>query len=179
MQKSALYKTSDIIEAVDSHPHRWQEIPLETALSLPVPLINTEQPSLGFFIYSVGGPITHRVIGPPTHRVVASLQNLEHIQFVHVTASEMGFAADTTLETIVPEPRGEGAESYDNLVKQLCVALDQLVQVYANTPELLEKQTAQDYQRLLSRLEKRSLLPAYHALNPHFFKWLESVKEKD
>jgi hypothetical protein len=179
-KNSDICKVSDLVESINSHPFRCEEMPLEAALSFPVPLMNGDHHKIGFFYYSIGGSITNRLIGPPTYRVIASLRDLDQIQFIPVTPQDMGLdvAPDAALEKIEMEPRKEGAESYDNLTSQLYAAVDQLIQIYPKAPELLsevEKQAAQIYQTTLNKVAKHSLIPAYKALNPHFFNWLDLV----
>jgi hypothetical protein len=168
---------SAIVEAVEDHPSRWEDIPLETALSLPMPSLDGS--AVLFFIYPVGGPINNRLIFPPTHHVSASLRNAEDIRFDTITPEELGFAVspDTAVAKDILKPRGEGAESYDHTFSQLCAALDQIMKFYPVPNETLEtdrEQLLQSYHSLFTALAKPALLPAYHALNPHFFVWLQS-----
>jgi hypothetical protein len=174
-------KVVDLMEAVNSHPFRCEEVPLEAALSLPVPLMDGGYLGLGFFYYSVGGPITNRLIGPPTYRVIARVEGPEQIEFTPVTPQAMGLdvESDTALEKIELEPRKQGAESYESLTSQLYATVEQLMQIYPKAPELLseaEKQSVQTYQTLFDKMAKRSLIPAYRSLNPHFFHWLELTR---
>ena len=178
-QNLELRKTSDLIDAVNSHPFRCEEIPLETALSLPVLVLDGGHPTIGFFYYSVGGPFDNRVVGPPSHKVIVNASNLEQIQFIPVTPQEMGLdvAPDQALEKIELVPRKEGVESYDYLMNQLCITVDHLFQFYPKSPDLLneaEKQYILTYKTLFNKLVKKSLIPAYKALSPQFFDWLGS-----
>jgi hypothetical protein len=183
IQPSNFYRTIDIIEAVDSHPDRWGNFPLETALSLPVPLVQDGKYSVVFFIYPVGGPITNRLIRSPIAGVIASATELDQIQFIPVTPQQMGLDVEpgAALERMEPTLRGEGAESYDNLMAQLCATVDHLLLVLPKAVGLLsesDKQNAQTYQNLLEKMAQHSLIPAYKALNPHFFDWLDSMGSK-
>jgi hypothetical protein len=168
------------MQAINSHSFRCEEIPLEAALSFPIPLVDGEHRKVGFFYYSIGGPITNRLVGPPTYRVSADVGKIERIEFVPVTPQEMGIdvSPDTALEKIELEPRKEGAESYDNLVSQLCASFDRIIEIYPKPVKSLSEIEEQDictYQSLFNKMAKHSLIPAYIALNPHFFTWLNSV----
>jgi hypothetical protein len=183
VRPSNFHRTIDLIEAVDSHPDRWENFALETALSLPVPLVRDGTYSLVFFIYPVGGPITNRLIRPPVARVNASATERDQIQFILVTPQEMRLDVEpgTALERMEPVPRATGAASYDNLMAQLCVTVDDLLVMYPKAAESLsesDKHNAQTYQNLLEKMAQRSLIPAYKALNPDFFDWLDSVDSK-
>jgi hypothetical protein len=166
---------SNLVEAVEEHPSRWEDIPLETALSLPVP--STDGTKLLFFIYPVGGPINNRLIFPPTHQVTASFMDSEDMTFSATAPEDLGFhvSPDTALAKDELKPRGQGVESYDAQFSQLCTTLDEIIKIYPSPKEAAQvdrEHLLQNYHTLFTQLAKPALLPAYHALNVHFFTWL-------
>ncbi len=170
------YTTAEVAEAVNRHPERLRKITRESSLSLPVPTGSPGQEQLAFFWYPAGGPANKMVAGAPTFRVTASLTRLDDIQFLPVAPEDtrLGGAPATPLGDLrVGGPVGPGelrslqAELYRTLDAVLDLAL-----AVAPVPDA-DKAAVASLSALYRRLAVLVLLPAYRALNPAFFAWLE------
>ena len=170
------YTTAEVAEAVSRHPERLQKITRESSLSLPVPLGSPGQEQLAFFWYPIGGPVQNRTIGIPKFQVMANLNRLDDIQFQPVTPEELGLNAlpGTRLGDLrVGGPVGPG--ELTPLKAELFTTLDfvlPLALASAPVPDA-DKEAVANLSALYRRLSVIVLLPAYHALNPVFFLWLE------
>ncbi len=170
------YTAAEAAEAVSKHPERWQKVTRESALSLPVPQGGPGQEQLAFFWYPVGGPVQDRTVGIPTFRVTASLSRLDDIQFQPVTPEELGFSAPPGARLGKPTIGGlVGPGELTPLKAELYSTLDGVLDLAlagAPVPEA-DKAAAARLSALYRRLAVILLLPAYRALNPAFFDWLE------
>lgn len=170
------YTTEQVAEAVSRRPERLQKITLESALSLPVPTGGLGQEELAFFWYPVGGPVQNRTIGIPKFRVIASLSRLDDIQFLPVTPEEMGLSAPPGTRLGKPTIGGlVGPGELTPLKTELYGMLDAVMDLAlaaAPVPDA-DKAAVANLSALYRRLSVIVLLPAYRALNPAFFAWLE------
>jgi hypothetical protein len=71
------YSIDKLIDAIDEHPLRWEEITLESVISLPTLTIQVGQKIVEFFFYPIGGSIDDRKIWSPYYRVTGLASNLE------------------------------------------------------------------------------------------------------
>ena len=177
------YITEQVIQAVEQHPQRWKNVTRESALSLPVPLWHEGQEGLAFFWYPVGGPIQSRTIMAPTYRVQASLHQLDDITFVPIGPTDLG------LDVASGQPLGKptiGGGIPHAEMKQVRAdfyqATDRIMAIYARTattpnafPDEAERTEMAAYRKTFRRLAVVVLLPAYRALSPHFFAWMDVV----
>lgn len=170
------YTTAEVVEAVTKHPERLRQITRESSLSLPVPTGSPGQEELALFWYPAGGPANRMIAGAPTFRVLASLSRLDDIQFLPLAPDDtrLGAVPATPLGDLrVGGPVGPGelrplqAELYGTLDAVLDLAL-----TAAPVPDA-DKEAAANLSALYRRLAVIVLLPAYRALNPSFFAWLE------
>lgn len=170
------YTTAEVVEAVTKHPERLRKITRESALSLPVPTGSPGQEELAFFWYPVGGPVQSRTVGIPKFRVTASLNRLDDIQFLPVTPEELGLSASPGTRLGKPTIGGlVGPGELTPLKAELYRTLDGVLNfalAAAPVPEA-DKEAVANLSALYLRLAVVVLLPAYRALNPAFFNWLE------
>ncbi len=177
------YTTEQIIRAVEQHPQRWQDVTRESALSLPVPVLSDGQAGLAFFWYPVGGPIQNRTVGVPTHRVQAGLSQLDGITFLPTGSAEMGLGIGSGQPLGKPTIGGGIPPVEMKQVRgDLYRATDQMLEIYARTatapnayPDEAERAAMAAYRAAFRRLAVVVLLPAYRALSPHFFAWMDAV----
>ncbi len=170
------YTTAQVVEAVGQHPERWAKVTRESSLSLPVPLGSPGQEELAFFWYPAGGPANKRVVRAPTFRVTASLNRLDSILFLPIAPEDtrLGAAPATPLGDLRvggPVPPG----TMQTLKSELFITLDAVLDfalVAAPVPDA-DKAAVADLSALYRRLAVIVLLPAYRALNPAFFTWME------
>jgi hypothetical protein len=170
------YTTAEVAEAVSQHPERWRKVTRESALSLPVPLGSPGQEELAFFWYPVGGPVQNRVVGAPTFRVLASLTRLDDITFLPVGTDSLGLGVTPGTALGKPTIGGPVASGEIQTLKaELFTTLDfvlDLALAAAPVPDA-DKAAVANLSALYHRLSVIVLLPAYRALNPTFFTWLE------
>lgn len=170
---------SDLIEAIDDHPLRWEVITLESALSLPTLSTKSTHTYIEFFFYSVGSPIDNRQIWPPYYRVISPLNEPENIEYQPIQPNELGIAISPD------EPLGaeildnQTRDEYEAQLKTLYILTDQLTEIYPKALETqseTERQIIEDFRQHFHQIIQQPLLPAYKALNPEFFQWLEQAR---
>ncbi len=170
------YTTAEVAEAVGNHPERWAKVTREAALSLPVPIEHAAAEALAFFWYPVGGPVQNRVVGAPTFRVTASLARLDDITFLPAGPDSLGLGVAPGTALGKPTIGGPVApDELKTLKAELYGTLDSVLDLAlaaAPMPEA-DKAAVASLSALYRRLAVIVLLPAYRALNPAFFAWLE------
>lgn len=174
--------TEQTIAAIQAAPYRAQTLPLEAVLSLPVPALEGGQGLLAFFWCSVGGPLQNRTVSVPFCRTVADPRDRNALVFEPVEPYELGIdlprAATLGKPTIGGSiPNAEMKQARASFYS----ATDQMQEYYAcwmlspnAVPSECERVLLSDYRDAFHRLAVIALLPAYRALSPDFFAWLES-----
>jgi hypothetical protein len=168
------YSIPDLIDAIDEHPLRWEEITIQSVLSLPTLITQNNQTHVEFYFYAVGGPIDHRQVWAPYYRVTSSPTAPYEIQYQPIQPNE--------LDNISTEsPLGSAdfdhftRDEYDAQLNTLYTLTGQLIDIYPKPIDTLnneEKQVIIDYRQHFNQLVHQPILPAYIALNPGFFYWL-------
>jgi hypothetical protein len=165
-----------LIKVIDEHPLRWEVITLESALSLPTLSIKNSETYFEFFFYPIGGPRNNRQIWPPYYRVISWANDLENLEYQPIHPNELGqsisFDEPLGLEVIDDQPRSE----YEAQLKTLYSLAEQLIEIYPKSIEIqseANRQVVSNFSQNFHQLKQQSLLPAYKALNPEFFQWLE------
>lgn len=175
--------TEQIIQAVEQHPQRWQKVTREAALSLPVPVLSAGQAGLAFFWYPVGGPIQSRVVGAPTYRVLAGLSQLDSITFLPTDSAQMGLGVASGQPLGKPTIGGGVPPAEMKQVRaDLYRTTDRMLEIYARAaaspnvyPDEDERAEMAAYRAAFRRLAVVVLLPAYRALSPHSFAWMDVI----
>jgi len=170
------YTTAQVVEAVRQHPHRWEKVTRESALSLPVPAGAPGDEMLTFFWFPAGGPVNNQTVGAPTFRVLASLNRLDDITFLPAGPADSGTGVAPATPLGTPRIGGPVTQGeMKTLDAELYGALDSLLDLAltGTPPRGDEAATASRLYALYRRLSVVVLLPAYRALNPVFFAWLE------
>ena len=170
------YTTAEVVEAVTKHPERLRKITRESVLSLPVPAGSSGQEQLAFFRYPAGGPANNQIVRAPTFQVTANLDRLDDIQFLPIARDDarLGAAPATPLGNLRvggPVAPGELRPLQAELWKSLDAVLD--LALAAAPVSDADKTAVASLDALYRRLSVIVLLPAYRALNPAFFFWLE------
>ncbi|WP_223652623.1 hypothetical protein [Hymenobacter psoromatis] len=170
------YTTAEVIEAVNKHPERLRKVTRESALSLPVPLGSPGQEQLTFFWYIAGGPPNKRTAGAPTFRVTASLNQLDDITFLPIQPDDTRLGAAPA--TLLGDSRIGGpvpAGTMPTLRSDLFMTLDSVLDLALTAGPVPDanKAAVAHLNELYRQLSVLVLLPAYRALNPSFFAWLE------
>lgn len=175
--------TEQTIAAVNAAPYRFQTLPLEAVLSLPVPALQGRQALLAFFWCSVGGPIQNRTISVPFCRTLADPASLGSIRFLPATARELGIDLPANAALGKPTIGGSVAAAERKQVQgDFYRAMDRILVLYARAaaspnafPDETERAELAAYREAFHRLAVTALLPAYRALSPHFFAWMDAV----
>jgi hypothetical protein len=149
-----------------------RQLPVESALSWPVPLVRDGQLYLAAFYYGVrrvAGPGTGLAL-PPIARVVASYPAGRLMSFVHRQLTDLFPGLPSTGElgplVAVQQPPTERMRDRKALFALYSPILDQ----YHKGAQ--EHDQRQAFQVAFMRLAEPGLLPYYWALNPDFFEWL-------
>jgi hypothetical protein len=170
------YSIPDLIDAIDDHPLRWEAITLESVLSLPTLSTQNDQTHVEFFFYPIGGSIDNRQVWAPYYRVTSNATVPPYdIQYQPIPPSELN-----NIPTETPLGNGDlsisSREEYDAQLNILYTLTGQLVDIYPKPIDTLndeEKQVISDYRQHFNQLVHQPILPAYIALNPGFFHWLD------
>lgn len=149
-----------------------RQVPLETALSLPVPVVQNGQLYLAAFYYGVkrgGGPGTGVALAPLA-RLLASYPAGRLVSFVHRDVGDLfpGLASTGELGPVVaaPQPPAERMRERHTLFA-LYTPILEAYRTGVKEPEQLAA-----FRSMFHRMAEPGLLPYYRALNPDFFKWL-------
>lgn len=185
-------KTSGIVEAISTQ--RWQnKMPMSSSISLPVPELKEDKIILNFFLYLFPGPLNNKKVLPPFSRVqVALCQPEDTIEFFSVEPQDLNINVFpmTELGSIqkdLPYTSEEEVEKrVDEYLQKESIfhdAVDHLMKIYPKSIAILTEEenlsikTYRDY--FYAKEEVEFLLPAYQALNPHFFNWIDSAIPKN
>ena len=175
--------TQQVVEAIQVTPYRSNTLPLEATASLPISLLENDQVVLAFFWCSFGGPILNRTVSAPYCRTIADPEHLERIRFQTVHPRELGIDVPQVASLGKPTIGGSISSAEMKQVRaDFYYATDTMRVLYArmatspNTfPSENERAKMLAYRNVFHRLAIVVLLPAYHALSPHFFAWLDVV----
>lgn len=183
---STILTTEQTIAAVQAAPYRAQTLPLEAVLSLPVPALEGGQGLLAFFWCSAGGPILNRTISVPYCRTLADpnkSDTAQSLRFQAVEPRDLGIDLPRTANLGKPTiggsiPAAEMKQTRTDFYR----ATDTVLALYARLalspnafPSEQEREELFNYREAFHRLAVVALLPAYRALSPHFFAWMEVV----
>ncbi len=175
--------TQQAVDAIQATPYRSNTLPLEAAASLPIPLLENGQVVLAFFWCSFGGPILNRTVSAPYCRTIADPAHLEDIRFQSVHPRDFGINIPQVASLGKPTIGGSISSAEMKQVRaDFYQATDTIRVLYArmatspNTfPSENERAKLLAYRSQFHRLAIVVLLPAYRALSPHFFAWLDAV----
>lgn len=162
------YSIDKLIDAIDEHPLRWEEITLESVISLPTLTIQDGQKIVEFFFYPIGGPIDDRKIWPPYYRVTGLASPPYNVEYqpINMNADEPLGSDEALLSP----------DEHDTQLQALYTVGNHLIDIYPKTPEEVsdtERETIKEFARLFDLLVDKPVLPVYRALNPQFFQWLD------
>lgn len=161
------YSINELIDAIDEHPLRWEEITLESVISLPTLVMQDGQKIVEFFFYPIGGPIDDRKIWPPYYQVTGSASPPYNIEYQPISVD--------TDEPLGAHTGSLSPDEYDTQLQNLYTIGGNLIDIYPKALEEasdIERETVKEFKRLFDLLVDEPTLPAYHALNPQFFQWL-------
>jgi hypothetical protein len=180
--------TAGILEAISAQSAA-KKLPMSAIISSPVPVKSGDEIHLNFFLYFKSGPFDNKKILPPFSRTqIAFGQSEDTIEFIAVEPKDLNL--NVLPKTELGDIRKNSSSNLEEDIKkkvdkylqkeaEFHKSVDHLVKVYPKSVEILSEQerlfikTYSDY--LYSKEEVKFLLPAYKALNPHFFDWIDSV----
>jgi hypothetical protein len=172
-----LYSIKNLVDEIDEHPLRWDVITLESALSLPTLSQKDGNIFVEFFFYPIGGPMGQRSIWPPYYRVSSPVGSEYNVNFIPIEPEELGSIS-------AEEPLGDevlsntSRDAYDAQVQTLYNRLEQILDFYPKQISEIsgtEKLLVSECRTLFYSLAEEPVMPAYRALNPTFFDWLDNV----
>jgi hypothetical protein len=155
----------------------FRQLPLETAFSLPIPVLQDNDLSLAAFYFGVkrgSGPGKGTAL-PPLARLRASFPEGRLLVFLHRKSQELfpglpvsGELGSLTQAKTSPEERMK-------MRKALFAAYDKIMELYSqNSGTSAERK---EFEKAFVEVAEPALLLYYRALNPHFFEWLEKKEE--
>lgn len=160
---------------------RWQtfhELPLESALSLPVPVIDSSEGlCLSGFYYGVsrGTEKGSTVIKTPLARMISSYPEGQVISFrlkkdgiLFPGLPDEGQLGIISAGTINPSDRVRNRKELYRVISETIISFSQ------NIPLTLDEKST--LLVLWNQIVEEPLLPYYEMLNPDFFRWLERGK---
>ncbi len=149
----------------------FKQLPLESALSWPVPVVENHTLRLDAFYFGVqrvAGPGTSRA-RPPLARLSASFPSARLLLFIRREYTELfpglPMSGDLGLLSNGDMQPAERMQARSELFSLYTEILNQY-------PQDSDVQARQAFASAFWRLAEPGLLPYYHALNPHFFEWL-------
>jgi hypothetical protein len=179
-----IYTTSEIVTAVVAKI--GHDLPNSFTYSIPVIQEIKERKYLLFFIFSISGSYSNRKIYPPRFRVSCPIDSLNELELEAIQPQTLNINAAAKeplgqIENVSSLPTQADIESkfLPREEEKLNDAIDHLLMIYPKTPQGLidvEKAYARTYQDIFNdRQTTKFLLPAYKALSPYFFDWLDNV----
>jgi hypothetical protein len=183
--------TNGVVSAIKSQLYKnKQAIPYSTVVSLPVLVDRGNQVFLSFFLYLTPGPLSNKKVLPPLSRVEVFIGQEENsIKFSLVEPKDLNLNVPPMTELGCVQRdlsyRSNEEESekryqiYHFERQKFYMSIDTLLRIYPKPTETLseveklEINVYKDY--FYAQEEVKFLFPAYQALNPHFFDWINSV----
>lgn len=148
-------------------------LPIESAMSLPIPIEQDGKPCLSTFYYGVKrkGGLGMTVIMPPIARIIATYPAARLLSFQHKQTGELfpGLPSSGELGGPIYSEISTPSERVDarKLLLKLCFEIVELFWVRGDTPEIQHQ-----FSNMFSKIAESPLIPYYQALNPEFFSWL-------
>jgi hypothetical protein len=149
-----------------------RQVPLETALSFPIPVMKNNELLLSVFYYGVekvSGP-GNSLAKPPVARLIGTYPVPHIVQFVTNKVEDLfpGLPSGGTIGPLVgghftPTERMKGRQELFRLYTPI-LALFSLKEETTDRRE--------DFKAAFQKQAEPGLLPYYQALNPDFFDWL-------
>lgn len=166
--------TSRIVKIVETCRQR-SRLPIEASLSLPLPWMEESRFGLAFFWASQGGPSSARFLSAPYCRTIVDPCRPTEMTFESLDPGSLGIPADAARLS----PRvGVGLAAVDRKARrtQFEDLTDQVAVLFVNRadPSPIDVQaTLASYRDAFEALSVIALRPAYRALSPQLFEWLE------
>ncbi len=175
--------TEQVVAAIQASSYRRNSLPIEAVASLPVPTLEEGKVLLAFFWCSVGGPIQNRTISAPYCRTLAAPDALGDIRFLPVQPRDLGIPLPRNAPLGKPTIGGSvPAAEMKQVRADFYQVTDRIMETYARAatspnafPDESERAEMIAYRAAFRRLAVVVLLPAYRALSPHFFAWMDAV----
>ena len=154
------------------HYQTMDFLPLESALSFPVPMIKGDVLMLEAFHYGVkpGGDPGKAIAMPPTARLIATFPQGRLLFFLHRTIAELFAGLPSSGELGPLSSVWLSAQERKSEKKALFALYTPILAQYRGGSK--DGTAARDFLAAFERIAGASLLPYYRALNPHFFAWL-------
>lgn len=187
--------TAGVVEAVNSQKYGCQKTILSnTVTSSPVLVIKEDKVILTFFLYLKSGSFDNKKVFPPLCRSEVALGQAENtIKFISIEPqdlninvspmTELGSICKASSLSISEEEEEENYKEYHLQKNKFYESIDNLMTIYPKPTESLteeEKNSVRIYRDYFyAKEEVEFLLPAYQALNPHFFKWIDFAISKN
>jgi hypothetical protein len=155
------------------HSQTFRQLPLETSLSFPIPVIEGKTVQMSAFYYGVLRPtgMGSSIAMPPKVRLVATYPEGRILRLEQDTTrnlfpgiQDIPVPERTKGDAVVP---GERARNR----KALFDAYPDILELFRNGNNDMIKRA--DFRRLFALVVSVQLMPYYRALNPIFFSWLE------
>lgn len=175
-------QTSPSLSVENSPVEQWwltvrkqtsRQLPVESALSWPIPLWQKEHFCLAVFYYGVrrvAGPGTGLAL-PPLAKVVATYPTYRLLAFLHRKAEDIfpGLPDAGELGALVAIPLSPTERMKER--HALFALYPSLLDQYQGHSGEMDHRT--NFKVSFYRLAEPGLVPYYHALNPSFFAWLD------
>ncbi len=161
-----------IQELLKSSALRRSEVPVEHAISLPLPTLRTGQPGYAFFAApAVRRPGTPAQQGAPDRWWISDAENNQTLLFAHCRV--YSFTHDRDFQTEELPPPNRGIAELRGALQELNQQMNEITPLFfGGTPADTDRRRA--VAEVLLSLLPEPLQPQYRALAPDFFAWLES-----
>lgn len=183
--------TDGVVSAIKSQIYENKKtIPNSAVVSLPVLIDRGNQVLLSFFLYFIPGPFSNKKVLPPFSRVEVFIGQSENsIKFSFIEPKDLNLYVPPRTELGCVQRDLSYLSDEKEIKKRYQIShsetqkfhssVDDLLKIYPKSietlseEEKLEIKVYKDY--FYAQDEVKFLLPAYQALNPHFFDWIDSV----
>jgi hypothetical protein len=184
--------TAGILKAISAQS-AIKKLPMSAIISSPVPAQSEGEIYLEFFLYFKSGPFNNKKVLPPFSRVQVALGQAEDmLEFVSIKPQDLNLNVEPKTElgcirkafsSTSEEEINKKVDEYLQKENEFFKSIDHLIKIYLKPIEMLleeEKLSVKTYRDYFyAKEEVEFLLPAYQALNPHFFEWIDSAISKN
>jgi hypothetical protein len=172
LPERALLPYRQVRERQRTHPIRLAEVPVESALSLPMPTLRWGVPAYAQFAApAVRLPEKPSEQGPPDRWWAVDARS-GHL-LVYARTQAIPFAPDRAFETVTLPPTGHSLDAMREILAELDTSMEAVApEFFAGRPGAADLRS-RAAERLRSAIPA-PVFPRYRALAPDFVSWLEA-----
>lgn len=158
-------------DAFTRHPIRTAEVPVEHAISLPLPTLRWGRPAIaGFSAPALRQPGRPLELGAPDRWWLLDMSGQRLLAYA--TTAAIPFDGGLSDETVEVDRTGQSIDNINETLHMLDEAMDRVIEPFlAGQPGDAAQRS--DVMEILTLAVTKAVLPRYRALCPDFLGWLD------